>query len=153
MIPSRRVFAFIALLLTGCVSPPSSPVGPDGPRSGIDEIAGKYSYSGYDEAGRMIVEGNLVITPEDTSRVHGTWVLKSVSGSPSGEVGPQIGSGTLVGEVNLALIGINLNPGWVDNNVVLFGSFDGSTILGNWQYIGFPGVLNQGTFRAVRQYH
>ncbi len=144
------LMATLTLLMCGCVSPPSAPVEPDLSPSRSGKISGDYSYSAYDNRGTKVVEGTMRIRLEDSARISGSWEFRSVTDSPTGEVGPQKGSGTLVGDVHLSLVGINLNPNYADNNVVLFGTFDGSTILGNWQFVGFPGVLNQGTFRAVR---
>jgi hypothetical protein len=61
-----------------------------------------------------------------------------------------VGSGNLVGHFEGDKIGLNLNPDYIDNNVLLAGTIYYWGISGAWNYIGFPGVLNQGTFRAVR---
>ncbi len=46
---------------------------------------------------------------------------------------------------------INLNPDYVDNNVFLLGVLEGTKMNGRWMYTGFPGVVNEGTFKALRK--
>ena len=113
-------------------------------------IGGVYLYSGYDAEGRQIVKGVITIEVEDTSHVTGTWNLQKSGVDSLGRYGPQVGSGNLVGHFEGDKIGLNLNPDYIDNNVLLAGTIYYWGISGAWNYIGFPGVLNQGTFRAVR---
>ncbi|MGB5530920.1 MAG: hypothetical protein WBQ32_13215, partial [Ignavibacteriaceae bacterium] len=48
-------------------------------------------------------------------------------------------------------LSLNLNPGMIDNNVLLDCSMRlPYRIDGQWNYIGFPGVINWGRFEAVK---
>lgn len=116
-----------------------------------DEVAplsGRYSYSGYDDKGTLIVTGHITIAVDDTLRVTGTWQL--MAATPHPPAGPMVGDGTLVGGIDGETIYINLNPDWVDNNVFLLGKTSGGRIIGKWDHVGFPGVLATGSFVAVR---
>lgn len=121
------------------------------PDSGLtlrDRTQGEFAYTGYDERGKEIVKGTLNIAVDDSNRVSGTWDLV-LTDTTATMIGPQVGHGTLVGDVRLEGIGVNLNPDFVDNNVVLIGRWTTTGIAGKWQFIGFPGVLNEGPFIAV----
>ncbi|MCL6100815.1 MAG: hypothetical protein M1391_19830 [Bacteroidetes bacterium] len=48
-------------------------------------------------------------------------------------------------------VSINLNPNFVDNNVVLQGTMSSDGFNGKWEWIGFAGKLNGGSFNAVRK--
>jgi hypothetical protein len=109
-----------------------------------------YAYAGYDSSGREIVRGELVIIVDDSGAVTGSWDLAAV-GTPPPMIGPQVGTGTLEGRIVLTAFGANLNPDMVDNNVVLMGTVSSTGIAGIWEFIGFPGVLNEGTFIAWRR--
>jgi hypothetical protein len=49
------------------------------------------------------------------------------------------------------VLSINLNPDYVDNNVLLTGRFSRTGYSGQWQWVGFRGVITSGTFQAVRR--
>ena len=86
----------------------------------------------------------------DSGDVSGSWNLDAV-GTPSPMIGPQVGQGRLEGRVDGASFSANLNPQMVDNNVFLFGVMEAGVITGTWEFSGFPGVLNRGSFSAVRK--
>ncbi len=109
-----------------------------------------YLYTGYDSSGREIVRGEVVVAVDDSGDVTGSWNLDAV-GDPSPMIGPQVGQGKLVGRAKGTVFGVGLNPDMVDNNVVLLGTIVEDSITGIWEFIGFPGVLNQGTFSASRK--
>ena len=46
---------------------------------------------------------------------------------------------------------VNLNPGMMDNNVILSGRFDTLSYRGRWEWVSFVGPTNHGTFDAVRE--
>jgi len=83
--------------------------------------------------------------------VHGTLTLvaetTAVSGSWEFEGGK---SGELVGSWEGETMILNLNPHFIDNNLFLLGKFTGWTYAGKWERVGYPGVMAQGTFMAVR---
>jgi hypothetical protein len=109
-----------------------------------------YKYTGYDSSWNKIITGYLWIDSIDSIEVKGRWDFDPVSNGEN--FGPQIGKGILIGSVHpLGLMTLNLNPGMVDNNVILDGSlrlpyrFDGL-----WSYIGFLGEINWGRFEATQ---
>lgn len=113
-------------------------------------LAGKYLYYGFDSDGALIIQGALTLVREDTDRLTGTWEFEVVGDPPPEGYGPQVGSGKLVGTVDTTQVVINLNPDYADNNVVLQGTYSRTVLSGKWEFIGFPGVLNRGSFRAIR---
>ena len=86
---------------------------------------------------------------DDSGDVTGSWNLDAVGDPPPAMIGPQVGRGKLTGRVYGTTIGLGLNPDMVDNNVFLAGTIVGGRITGVWEYAGFPGVLNRGTFAAA----
>ena len=95
-----------------------------------------------------IIEGYLWIDSIDSVEVKGRWRFNLVSNCEN--MGPQIGKGNFEGTTDMwGHMLFNLNPGMIDNNVLLEGSMQLSyRIDGRWSYIGFPGVINWGSFKA-----
>jgi hypothetical protein len=108
---------------------------------------GEYQYTGYDENGVKVVEGRLSITSLEAEQVKGTWEFKQIGEGK--RIGPQVGSGDLVGSVNGKEVYINLNPNWADNNVNLRGKVEGNRYRGSWSHDGFAGSMSAGTFEAT----
>jgi hypothetical protein len=155
MIMKKMLFVMLSVLsmgVWGCLTDDANFVGPDGLAGGAQSSgAGKeYIYSGYDADGIQIIKGVLNLVIDDSNRVTGTWTLQLTITDSLGRYGPQVGSGNLVGGIQGDKIGLGLNPDYVDNNVYLAGAIAYWGIYGAWEYVGFPGVLNNGTFRAVR---
>jgi hypothetical protein len=107
-----------------------------------------YKYTGFDSTGNKIIEGYLWIDSIDSVEVKGRWRFNLVSNCEN--MGPQIGKGNFEGTTDMwGHMLFNLNPGMIDNNVLLEGSMQLSyRIDGRWSYIGFPGVINWGSFKA-----
>lgn len=107
-----------------------------------------YKYTGYDSSWNKIIEGYLWIDSIDSVEVKGRWRFNLVSNCEN--IGPQIGKGSFEGTTNMrGTLSLNLNPGMIDNNVLL----ECSMLLpygidGHWSYIGFPGVINWGRFEG-----
>jgi hypothetical protein len=110
--------------------------------------AGSYRYEGYDSKGNSIVVGTMSFSFVDSVSIRGEWALEK--NGPSDNIGPQIGAGQLTGRVDDQVVSINLNPGWVDNNVVLQGSFENERLRGKWSWITFAGPTTEGTFDATK---
>jgi hypothetical protein len=118
---------------------------------------GDYQYSGYDEKGTKIVEGQVSITsvetkrigPEDTIQLKGNWQLNKI-GNPE-HIGGQTGTGDLVGSIIKGEIDINLNPNISDANVYLRGTIEGRRFHGKWTFSGYAGPVSEGTFEAIRK--
>ena len=119
--------------------------GDDSPRSSSMK---SYKYTGYDSSWNKIIDGCLWIEFVDSTTVKGRWDFKRVSNEEN--LGPQIGKGNFEGTTDMwGQLLLNLNPGMIDNNVLLEGSTQLSYwIDGRWSYIGFPGVINWGSFEA-----
>ncbi len=107
-----------------------------------------YAYAGFDSTGVKIVAGLLEIKIENNNRVTGNWKFDKI-GNPE-NIGPQTGSGNLSGSLQDSILSLNLNPNYVDNNVLLNAIYDAHTMNGDWMWIGFSGPINHGTFKAVR---
>jgi hypothetical protein len=118
----------------------------DAPTASTDD--GMYAYTSYDSTGQVIVKGLIIINDEDSSNITGHWVLDKI-GNPE-DIGPQVGSGELIGTITNNEFWFNLNPQFSDNNLLLTGSAENNKFSGNWQWISFIGVTNQGTFEAVK---
>lgn len=116
--------------------------------NGIKIPNGAYAYSGYDSTGVQIVRGWIKINLDDSTTISGEWELGKI-GDPE-NIGPQVGSGTLMGNLQNNQLFLNLNPEYVDNNVFLICPYDDQKLAGKWNYSGFPGIINYGTFVAER---
>ena len=136
--PLLVIFCIFNILCSWC----------DDPITGPDTPEGSYTYTAFDSTGVKIVEGWMKIVFDDSVNVSGKWDFKKI-GTPE-NIGPQIGSGKLVGIYNEPKMSINLNPNWADNNVFLNGDYNEDKIEGEWMYSGFPGVINKGMFKAVK---
>lgn len=107
-----------------------------------------YKYTSFDSTGNKIIEGYLWIDSIDSVEVKGRWRFNLVSNCEN--MGPQIGKGNFEGTTDMwGHMLLNLNPGMIDNNVLLEGSMQLSyRIDGRWSYVGFPGLINWGSFEA-----
>ena len=106
-----------------------------------------YKYSGYDSTGNKIISGYLWIDSVDSTVVKGRWDFKIIHNEDN--LGPQIGKGNFDGvKDSQGNMSLNLNPEWIDNNVFLIGSFNNSQYRGDWNYVGYPGVISAGSFEA-----
>ena len=132
------VVSIFNLLFSWCDDLITSPETPEG----------RYAYKGYDSTGVKIVAGWLKIELADSVTVTGEWNFYKV-GQPE-NIGPQIGSGSLIGSYEKGRLSLNLNPNMIDNNVVLNGDYSEKKFEGEWMYIGVMGVINRGTFKAVK---
>jgi hypothetical protein len=118
---------------------------------------GDYQYTGYDESGAKIVEGQLSITSVESRRIQaeesiqlkGNWLLNKVGNQKM--IGPQVGSGQLIGSIIKGELYLNLNPNISDSNVILKGTIEGKRFHGTWSFNGYAGAINQGTFEATRK--
>jgi hypothetical protein len=111
-------------------------------------LPSSYRYSAYNSKGLLVVTGSMTLAVADNWTVSGTWTLTSVA--PGESVGPQTGSGTLTGTIQGARLTVNLNPGWIDNNIFLSGSFSKDRFNGTWMWSTFVGATSQGMFEAIK---
>jgi hypothetical protein len=110
---------------------------------------GAYAYTGFDSTGVKIVRGWIKIVFDDSIHISGEWELDKI-GDPQ-NIGPQVGSGILLGSYDKRKIVIELNPDYVDNNVSLIGEWDENKIEGEWMYGSLHGIVNHGTFKAEKR--
>ena len=108
-----------------------------------------YMYTGFARSGAPVVRGLLHIVRLDSGRVAGRWEFRALA--DTSRIGPQSGRGRLAGSYRAGAVHINLNPGNVNNNVFLTGRMDRRGLTGRWEWVGFPGVINQGTFVAMHR--
>lgn len=101
--------------------------------------AGVYDFRTYNEDGSPYVSGTITIQLDADGKVTGAWEIEGMNGDGKLE-------GTLKDDVMM----LNFHPGWADHNFLVQGTVDGSVIRGGWQWIGFPGVMSEGTFEAER---
>jgi len=117
--------------------------------NGLKIPAGAYAYTGLDSTGVKIVTGWIKIVFDDSTHISGEWELDKI-GNPQ-NIGPQVGSGNLVGSMVNNQLHLNLNPQYKDNNVFLICPYDDQKLTGIWNYAGFPGIINYGTFVAEKK--
>ncbi len=118
----------------------------NGCQGALDPGMGIYNYRAYDPSGNLVVVGSLKFNQMDLEGVKGTWQMQNRDGASQTGIHELFGrfEGTLKGDA----LYLNLNPGWVDNNVVLSGRLSDGQYRGDWAYIGYPGVISDGTFEA-----
>jgi hypothetical protein len=99
---------------------------------------GTFSYTAFDTLGNVVVRGSLVLY-NDNSRITGHWQF---GGGQSGE---------LKGTASDGAMALNLNPQFVDHNLLLRGNVSGNIYAGDWMQTGIAGVMAKGTFLAIRE--
>jgi len=101
------------------------------------DMLGKFTYTAYDTLDTELYHGSLILFQSD-SKISGAWQFEDGR------------SGQLEGIVRNAELNINLHPGVVDNNLLLQGTLSDGTFSGSWQQIGFPGIMDRGSFTAIK---
>ncbi len=119
-------------------------------KPGEEIPSGAYAYTAYDSLQQTIITGWFTTIPDSDSTFTGEWHFSNV-GPVRDDAGPQLGDGTLEGNQAGQHISINLNPGWIDNNITLDGTEAGGTISGRWLFSGYAGVTNSGPFTAIKR--
>ncbi|MFO7889564.1 MAG: hypothetical protein R6V04_04420 [bacterium] len=104
-----------------------------------------YNYVAYDSTEIKVAQGMLLLNFEDDI-INGEWDIKAVGSAQN--IGPQIGSGNLVGSYSSDSIWVELQPQMCDNNLQLKGRLKDNSLAGQWIYISFIGPTNSGTFTA-----
>lgn len=127
--------------------------------SGITVPRGAYCYTAYDETGEAVVQGRLMLVIAESAaadtpfQITGSWMLRRLA--EDGEVGPQVGLGSLRGSIGPSgQAYINLNPLINDHNVTLTGTFgpDGfEELTGDWSFATIVGPVAGGSFEAKQQ--
>jgi hypothetical protein len=99
---------------------------------------GSFNYTAFDTVGNVLMRGSLTLH-NDSSRITGNWQFDDGR------------HGELLGTETDGMIAVNLNPRFVDNNLLLRGKLSGSTYAGDWEQYGYPGLMAKGTFSAIRK--
>ncbi len=92
----------------------------------------------YDSTAGRPRQGTLYLSRGDSTDIVGTWSLGTDK------------RGRLVGRIVDSTVTLNLNPEWMDANTILMGTFDGTTIKGQWYFSGVMGPVYGGEFVAAR---
>lgn len=108
-----------------------------------------YNYIAYDSTGIKVAQGMLLLNFEDHI-INGEWDIKAVGSAQN--IGPQIGSGNLVGSYSSDSIWVELQPQMCDNNLQLKGRLKDNHFYGYWTYISLIGPTNEGSFSARKQF-
>ena len=139
----------LSLLLCACTADHLvAPVGfSRAPRPGTGTYGpGAYAYTANDSNGVALVKGTLTFTRLDSAGAEGIWEFGPTG--HHGTTGPQVGTGAFVGGFSGVVLRLSLNPTYVDNNVLLTGTFTGGVYSGTWTYNSFIGNTAWGAFRA-----
>ena len=122
-----------------------------GPEAGSFDLAdGELRYRATTATGKPLLDGSLSLTFPTDSTVTGTWQIRwSAGADTTSPVGPQIGTGSLVGTRRADTLLLELNPGYVDNNVSLRGVATSGGLRGDWRWATIAGPFTSGPFSAV----
>ena len=131
----------IILVLAGCGSEGDEP-------AGLSQLhAGELRYTATAADGQLLLRGKLALSFPDDSTVTGEWSIRWAPGADSSfQVGPQIGNGSLAGRRIGDSLVIDLNPGFMDNNVILFASSNPTNMAGRWSWSTIAGPRTGGLF-------
>lgn len=139
----RSIPTSLLLLCFACSGGPSAP-------AGLRD--GRLDYRGYSASGEQVLRGSIQLEFHDDTTVTGSWSIAWVAGADTTQpVGPQVGTGALVGTRHGDTLRLELNPQFADNNVGLRAVATGSGWRGEWEWSGFPGLMSRGRFTASRR--
>jgi len=110
---------------------------------------GAYAYTSYDSSGASLARGWFTIVVSDSTSISGEWHFDPI-GSPE-KIGPQTGNGKLVGGIDGQKIWIELHPEVRNNNLQLNGILVNDRVDGQWTWLKYDGIGNQGVFHAVKK--
>lgn len=136
-----RSLTFALGLLIACSGAPAEGTGP---------LPGSFHYTALDTMGHALLAGQVVFTFPDDSTLTGRWTIAWLPGADTTiPVGPQVGSGVLVGTSRGDTLLVQLNPTNADHNVALLAVPAADGYSGQWQWITATGPRTWGTFVAV----
>lgn len=135
----RALFASLGLILACSGAPADS----SAPR------IGSFRYSALSATGQPLLAGHIEFAFPDDSTLTGTWAIAWLPGADTTEqVGPQVGSGVLIGAYRGGTLLIQLNPTNADNNVALQAVPSAGGYAGHWDWITATGPRSGGAFVA-----
>lgn len=140
----RSRFVLLGSLLTAaCAAQPTGPATPTFLRSGT------FRYEATTVNGEPLLSGRIHLEIREDSTIVGTWTIRWVPGADTTmAVGSQIGSGAVYGRQSGHQVFIDLNPGYVDNNVGLAGESVDGGLAGTWEWSTIAGPTTRGLFTA-----
>ena len=110
---------------------------------------GAFDYTAYDSLYTKLITGWFTMVLDSDSTITGEWHFTNV-GDVRDDIGPQLGDGTIEGNLSQNAFYLNLNPEWADNNVFLVGFESNGSYSGMWMFSTLTGATNQGPFIATR---
>jgi hypothetical protein len=117
-------------------------------------IAGTLDYVAWADSGTRLLEGVLTIAGQANQHVAGSWTIHWAAGADTAnanDVGPQLGSGDLLGVVQDTTVLVDLTPNFADNNVALSGCITAAGFAGTWSHVGIAGEIAHGPFAATKR--
>ncbi len=117
-------------------------------------IAGTLDYVAWADSGTQLLEGVLAIAAQSNQHIAGTWTIHWAAGADTAnanDIGPQLGTGDLIGVVQDTTVLVNLTPDFADNNVGLLGCVTAAGFAGTWSHVGIAGEIAHGPFTATRR--
>jgi hypothetical protein len=117
-------------------------------------IAGTHDYVAWADSGTRLLEGVLTIMGQSNQHVSGTWEIHLAAGADTAnpnDIGPQIGTGDLIGVVQDTTVLIDLTPNFADNNVTLLGCVTAEGLAGTWSHVGIAGEIAHGPFATTKR--
>ncbi len=110
-----------------------------------------YLYRAVSDEEVPILFGRFILAVATNDEITGEWQIDWIDGiSQEGNVGPQIGRGSLRGTLLEGFFHLNLNPELTDNNVVLVGHWGDGDLSGEWGVVGIGGIVVRGGFTLER---
>ncbi len=122
----------------------------------VDSLSGRFDYTGLDSAGSQLLTGWLDLAVAQDGSIQGTWLIDWAPDADTTQVvGPQLGTGTLTGQLDNGQVWIDLNPAMSDNNVILTGTTSTAgplpRLVGDWTHVTLGGPTVAGFFDAMRR--
>ena len=145
-----RSFSVVALatclLIASCFGSLEEVI-PEGPEL---QPSTAFTYNGWNFSGSPILSGTLTITGVDSSQFVGVWEIHWAPGADTSiVVGPQVGSGSLTGEIVDGRAYLTLTRGDSSGAVTLNGIPDDLGWHGRWGYVRPSGLRTGGSFVAT----
>jgi hypothetical protein len=113
-----------------------------------------FHYTATSGLGRPLLVGTLTLAWANTDTtmprgITGTWAIDWAPGADrSVHVGSQVGTGEISGVATETGVTFDLNPGYVDDNVILRARVEGTRLIGDWTWATITGPGVKGEFTA-----
>ncbi len=112
--------------------------------------AGGFRYIARSATGAPLISGRIDLSFPDDSTVTGQWNFAWEPGADTTlQVGPQVGTGELIGRQMGDTLLLQLNPEMADNNVGLTAIRGAGGYTGEWTWSAFTGPRSSGSFTVT----